>query len=245
MRLLTTALLSATLLLGLTATQAADAAAKTRVLLITGDDVSPAHDWLSCAAATRDVLQGSGQFNVDTVGSPEILAKADNLKTVDVIYFLMFNARTPTLSDAGKENLLNFVKGGKGFVVTHLASASFKEWPEFRKLCGRVWVMGTSGHGPRSVFKARVIDPNSPITKGVKDFDQDDELYAKLQGSDPIHVLLEADSDWSKAKEPLAFTLNYGQGRVFHHTFGHDAKAIHSPEVEKLIVQGTAWAAGK
>ncbi len=88
--------------------------------------------------------------------------------------------------------------------------------------------MGTSGHGPRSVFKAKVVDAASPITKGVKDFDQDDELYGKLQGDAPIHVLMQADSDWSKQAEPLAFTLDYGQGRVFHHTFGHDAKALNS-----------------
>jgi len=137
------------------------------------------------------------------------------------------------------------VKGGKGLVVTHLSSASFKEWPEFRALCGRVWVMGTSGHGPRSVFKAVVVDKTSPITQGVTDFEQDDELYAKLQGDAPIHVLVQADSDWSRQTEPLAFTLEYGKGRVFHHTFGHDAAAIRTPQVQKLIVQGTAWAAGK
>ena len=227
------------------ALQAADAPAKVKVLLITGDDVSGPHDWLSCAAATREVLRNSNRFDVDVVGSPEVLANAANLKNVDVIYFMMYNAKTPTLSDAGKANLLGFVKGGKGFVVTHLSSASFNEWAEFRALCGRVWVMGTSGHGPRSVFKAVVVDKTSPIPRGLSDFNQDDELYAKLQGDAPIHVLLQADSDWSKQTEPLAFTLNYGQGRVFHHTFGHDAKAINTPEVVKLIIQGTAWAAGK
>jgi len=225
--------------------QAADAPAKTKVLLITGDDVSPAHDWLSCAAATRDVLKDSGRFDVDAIGGAEVLANEANLKNVDVIYLMLYNAKTPTLSDKGKENLLNFVKGGKGFVVTHLSSASFKDWPEFKALCGRIWVMGTSGHGPRSVFKAVVVDKASPITKGVSDFEQDDELYAKLQGEAPIRVLVQADSDWSKKTEPLAFTLDYGKGRVFHHTFGHDAKAIGTPEVKKLIVQGTAWAAGK
>jgi type 1 glutamine amidotransferase len=244
MRLLTSLLIASTLFTGVATLGAADTPAKTRVLLITGDDVS-AHDWLSCAVATRDVLQGSGQFTVEVTGGAEVLAKADNLKNVDVIYFLMYNAKTPMLSDAGKENLLGFVKGGKGFVVAHLASASFKDWPEFRSLCGRVWVMGTSGHGPRSVFKAKVVDAASPITKGVKDFDQDDELYGKLQGDAPIHVLMEADSDWSKKAEPLAFTLDYGKGRVFHHTFGHDAKAILTPEVKTLIVQGTAWTVGK
>ncbi len=245
MRISLRSFLSLALLASALALPAADAPAKIKVLLITGDDVSPAHDWLSCAAATREVLLASGRFDVDVVGSPEALANEANLRNVDVIYFMSYNARTPTLSDKGKANLLSFVKGGKGFVVTHLASASFKEWPEFRALCGRVWVMGTSGHGPRSVFAAKVVDKTSPITQGVSDFAQDDELYAKLQGDAPIHVLLQADSDWSKKTEPLAFTLEYGQGRVFHHTFGHDAKAIQTPEVKKLIVQGTAWAAGK
>jgi len=225
--------------------QAADAPAKTRILLITGDDVSPAHDWLSCAAATREVLKESGRFDVEVIGGAEVLANETALKNVDVIYLMLYNAKTPTLSDKGKENLLNFVKGGKGFVVTHLSSASFEEWPEFKALCGRAWVMRTSGHGPRSVFKAVVVDKASPITQGVNDFNQDDELYAKLQGDAPIHVLVQADSDWSKKTEPLAFTLDYGKGRVFHHTFGHDAKAINTPEVKKLIIQGTAWAAGK
>jgi type 1 glutamine amidotransferase len=223
----------------------AQAPAKARILLITGDDVSPAHDWITCATATREVLNESGGFEVDVVGSPEALANDANLKNVDVIYLMMYNARTPTLSDRGKENLVNFVKGGKGLVVTHLSSASFKEWPEFKALCGRIWVMGTSGHGPRGVFKAMIVDKASPITKGVDDFAQDDELYARLQGEAPIHVLVQADSDWSKKTEPLAFTLDYGKGRVFHHTFGHDTKAIRTPQVKRLIVQGTAWAAGR
>lgn len=224
------------------AVHAADAP-KAKILIVTGDDVS-AHDWLTCATATRTVLASSGRFDVETAGNPEVLANEANLKDVDAIYLMIYNARTPTLSDKGKENLLNFVKGGKGLVVTHLSSASFKEWPEFKALCGRIWVMGTSGHGPRGVFKAVVVDKASPITSGVGDFTQDDELYSKLQGDVPIHVLVQAESEWSKKTEPLAFTLDYGKGRVFHHTFGHDVKALATPEVKKLIVQGTAWAAG-
>jgi type 1 glutamine amidotransferase len=238
-------LLAVVALAGAVALQAADAPAKARVLIVTGDDASPAHDWLSCASTTREVLRDSGRFEVDVVGGAEVLANEANLKNVDAIYLMLYNARTPTLSDQGKANLLNFVKGGKGLVVTHLSSASFKEWPEFKALCGRIWVMGTSGHGPRSVFKAVVVDKASPITKGVEDFSQDDELYSKLQGDAPIHVLVQAESEWSKKTEPLAFTLDYGKGRVFHHTFGHDPKAINTPAVKTLIVQGTGWAAGR
>jgi type 1 glutamine amidotransferase len=103
--------------------------------------------------------------------------------------------------------------------------------------------MGKSGHGPRGVFKANITKLEHPITKGLEDFETDDELYAKLLGDTPIQVLVTANSDWSKATEPLVFTLEYGKGRVFHETFGHDGKAIKTPNVSKLIQRGTEWAA--
>jgi len=68
-------------------------------------------------------------------------------------------------------------------VISHLSSASFKEWDEFPKLCGRYWVMRESGHGPRSVFKVRIANKDHPITQGLADFEADDELYAKLLGT--------------------------------------------------------------
>lgn len=222
---------------------AADAPPRIRLLLITGDDVAPSHNWSEVTAATRELLNATGRFEVRVSEDAGILDSAATLARYDAVVFGMYNAKTPTLSDAAKANLLNYVKGGKGFVVSHLASASFKEWPEFRQLCGRQWVMGTSGHGPRSTFKVRVVDSNHPITQGLQDFVADDELYAKLQGDAPIHVLLEADSDWSKQTEPMAFTLEYGQGRVFHHTFGHDGKAVQNPAVRTLIQRGCEWAA--
>lgn len=222
---------------------AADSPAKIQALLITGDDVAPFHNWREMSEATREALMASEKFEVKVCEDAAILEAANALKKYDLIFLTSFNAKTPTLSDSAKENLLNFVKGGKGFAVSHLASASFKEWPEFKKLCGRYWVMGTSGHGPRSVFKVKIANPDHAICRGMEDFEADDELYAKLQGDTAINVLVEADSDWSKKTEPLAFTLEYGEGRVFHEAFGHDRKAIMNPSVQKLIVRGCQWAA--
>jgi len=221
---------------------AAADAPKIKVLIVTGDDVG-VHPWREVTQATRDVLQAAGKFEVKVCEDPGVLESAASLKRYDAVYLAMYNAKLPTLNDQAKQNLLEFVKGGKGFVVAHLSSASFKEWAEFQKLCGRNWVMGKSGHGPRSVFKAKITDTTHPITQGLADFETDDELYAKLQGDTPIKALVTADSDWSKQTEPLAFVLEYGQGRVFHHTFGHDGKAVNTPGVQKLIQRGTEWAA--
>ncbi len=181
---------------------AGQSAEKLRVLLITGDDVK-AHNWKEMSAATREVLDASGKFNVTMAEDLSPLDSAAGLKNYDLIFLTRYNT-TGTLSDAGKQNLLDFVKSGKGLAVSHLASASFKECDEFRKLCGRYWVMKKSGHGPRSVFTAKIADQAHPITKGLKDFQTDDELYAKLEGDAPIHVLVEADSDWSKKTERKA-----------------------------------------
>ena len=230
-------------LIGVFGVNAAEAKAKKiKALIITGDDVS-VHPWQEVSAATRAILQETGKFDVKICEDPGILESMASIQRYDVIYLAMYNATTPTLSDTAKNNLVNYIKGGKGFIVSHLSSASFKEWDEFKKICGRYWVMGKSGHGPRSVFKAKIANKEHPITKGLEDFDQDDELYAKLQGNEPITVLVTADSDWSKQTEPLAFVLQYGDGRVFHHTFGHDGKALSNPAVRKLIARGTEWAA--
>jgi uncharacterized protein len=242
MRLLSSMLIGLGLC-GLLATGQAAEAKKIKVLLVTGDDVAPAHNWRETSAATRDALVASGKFDVKICEDAGILEANSSLQQYDLIYLNLYNAKTPTLTGEAKENLLNFVKNGKGFAVAHLSSASFKEWDEFKKLCGRYWVMGTSGHGPRSVFQVKIADPQHPVTQGLSTFEADDELYAKLQGDAPIHVLVTADSDWSKRTEPLAFTLEYGRGRVFHQAFGHDGKALSNPSVQKIIQRGCEWAA--
>jgi type 1 glutamine amidotransferase len=220
-------------------TQAAD---KIKVLIVTGDDVN-VHKWKEVAPATKDILTAAGKFDVKITENTKDLEKADDLKTYDVVFLALYNNSTPTLTDTAKKNLLDFVKGGKGIVVSHLASASFKEWDEFKKLCGRYWVMGTSGHVARGKFKVAIKDKENPIMKGLQDFEADDECYSKLQGDAPIQVLATSESEFSKKTEPMVFTTTYGQGRVFHETFGHDTKALDNAAIKTIIQRGTEWAA--
>ena len=42
----------------------AEPPAKIQVLMVTGDDVAPYHDWREISEATRDVLVRSGKFDV-------------------------------------------------------------------------------------------------------------------------------------------------------------------------------------
>jgi type 1 glutamine amidotransferase len=212
------------------------------VLLISGDDVS-AHDWREMSEATREVLVNSGRFEVKVCEDPLILESETALRSYQAIVFLLYNQQVPMLTKQAQDNLLSFVKGGKGFYSQHLASGAFSQWEEFGKLCGRKWVMGTSGHGPRGEFQARIVDKEHPITKGMEDFTADDELYSKLQGTGEIHPLVEADSDWSSQTEPMVFSSRYGEGRSVHNALGHDRKAIMNPNMQKLIARSVEWVA--
>lgn len=222
--------------------QGAEKPVPIKALLITGDDVD-VHPWREISETTREILVNTGKFDVKVCEDPHILESETALKAYDVIVFTIFSRKIAMIPAEAQENLLNFVKGGKGFYVQHLASASFPKWEEFGKLCGRKWVMRTSGHGPRSVFKSNIVNKEHPITQGLSDFETDDELYAKLQGTGEINVLVSADSDWSNKTEPLVFTSKYGQGRVVHNAYGHDRKALMTPTVQKLIARGVEWAA--
>ncbi len=220
---------------------AEEPAAKIKVLIITGDNVA-VHKWKETTAAVRKILVDSGRFDVQVSEDLKPLESSDALNAYDVLVLNRYN-RTAPLSDTAKKDLLDFVRGGKGIYVQHMASASFPKWDDFGKLCGRYWVMGKSGHGPRGVFAAKITTEKHPITAGLKDFQADDELYSKLEGSEPVQVLVEAYSDFSKKTEPLVFVKEFGKGRVVHSTFGHDAKAIATPEVTTIIVRGVEWAA--
>ncbi len=214
-----------------------------RVLIITGHDV-PAHDWRTVTPILRSHLELTGRFEVFVSEEPLVLESKAALEKYDVILMNYYNAQLPSITEQARENLLAFVRGGKGLVSFHFTCRAFQDWPEFRNLIGRIWTTG-SGHGPRGKFTVKVKNPDHFITQGLSDFEADDELYSKLVGDAKINVLVEAYSDWSKQTEPIAWTLDYGRGRVFNYVLGHDAAACRNPNFARLLQRGTEWAAGK
>ena len=89
-----------------------------------------------------------------------------------------------------------------------------------------------------------MADPDHPITAGLAGFETDDELYTCLAGERPIQVVAKSRSKVDGKDYPMAFVLNYGQGRVFHTVLGHDVKAMTISGVPELLRRGCAWAAG-
>jgi uncharacterized protein len=215
---------------------------KAKVLLVTGQEY-PGHPWKETAPALAEAIQKDARLTVRTLEDPHFLDSAA-LQQYDVALLNFMNWEQPSPGEKARENLRGFVASGKGLVLFHFACGAWQDWPEFPKLAGRAWDPKLRGHDPRGKFQVEIADPNHPIVKGLKDFETDDELYTCLAGDYPIHILAQARSKVDNRDYPMAFTSNYGKGRVFHSVLGHDLKATTVPQVGELYRRGCAWAAG-
>lgn len=213
-----------------------------RVLIVTGQDY-PGHKWRLTTPVLADLLRKDRRLEVRVVEDPHFLDSAA-LQSYDVVVLHFMNWKQPAPGQSDRVNLCQFVAGGKGLVLVHFACGAFQDWPEFRKLAGRVWDPKKRGHDPHGTFRVNMTDIDHPVTRSMKSFETTDELYTCLVGDRKVDILATARSSVDAKDYPMAFAFSYGQGRVFHSPLGHDVKAISNPMVAELFQRGCAWAAG-
>jgi type 1 glutamine amidotransferase len=218
-----------------------------RILLVTGID-HPAHDWRKTAPAIKGLLEAEGQMEVRIVEDPSVLDSA-TLTNYAAVLLHFQNWQVAGPGAAARENLRRYVESGGGLVSIHFGCGAWHgEWPEFQNILGRVWHGAGPGkpqHDPRGPFTVHIVDPAHPVTSGMSDFETEDELYTCLTGDAPIHLLAEATSKVDQKAHAMAFVRQYGKGRVFLTTLGHDVRALTNGSVPRLIRQGVSWAASR
>jgi quinoprotein glucose dehydrogenase len=175
---------------------------------------------------------------------------AHNLDYFNAIFF--FGVREIDLTPEQRADLLAFVHDdGKGFVTVHSGATAFFSWPEFGEMVG-----GRFDEHPWGVTDAIVVvdDPSFPAMKyfpksGVF---HDEHYQLKDFSRDKLHVLAHLDASRLDLKAPLvhrkdadfpvAWTKNYGKGRVFYSTLGHEDVAWDTKPIQTMYFEALKWA---
>ena len=211
-----------------------------KVLVLSGSN----HQFESSATVINDFLLLRDDMSVTLTNDKNILASAE-LDQFDVCVFGTGFTRTvrqedgtltrqSELTSKQEDGFFRYIHNGKGLVGVH----------------GTAWWIGgravdligghSNWHPPGATFTVSIEDTEHSITQGLSDFEVEDEIY--ISAYDPyIHIL--ASAEWHDRSHPMAWTKNYGKGRVFYTTLGHSSDTFERPAMQQLISQGVAWAA--
>jgi type 1 glutamine amidotransferase len=170
------------------------------------------------------------------------------LSNVDAIFFM--GHREVPLEASQKDELLSFVREGKGFVAAHVALTAFESWPEFGDLIGARFDQHPIV-GPGTIINE---SPDFPATKHfAPSFPFNDEFYQPKDISrEKVDVVLRLDLTNVPANPalrlngdyPLAWAKTYGKGRVFYSSLGHASSVWDIRDVQQMYFEAMRWALG-
>jgi type 1 glutamine amidotransferase len=191
----------------------------------------------------------------------------------DLVVSNFNNHKGGNWSESTRNAFEKYIKDGHGLVIYHAADNAFRNWKEYNKMIAfggwggrnendgpylyindngkiiRDESKGNGGHhGQRWVFNITNQTPNHPVMKGLpKTFKHniDDELYEKMRGpAENVTILATAYAKNStKRHEPMLLAIDYGKGRVFHTTLGHNVPQTQTTAFIITFVRGAEWAA--
>jgi len=228
--------------------------AKKRLLVITESKgyrhgcVARQGDQLSLVEKTFIELGNkSGMFEAVCSQDSRKDITAENLKNFDAVWF--YTTGELPLSDVQKSDLLAFVRSGKGFGGSHSATDTFYKWKEYGDLIGAYF----DGHPWHTKINVIVEDKKHPATKHLGDsFTITDEIY-QFRGPysrNKLHILLKLDlanlkpGNRKDNDNALAWTHEYGKGRVFYTALGHRDEVWRDPRYQEHVLGGLRYLFG-
>jgi type 1 glutamine amidotransferase len=166
--------------------------------------------------------------------------------------------KTPPMTVKGKQNLLDAIAGGKGFVGFHAATDSFhspgpgNENTEvvdpYIQMIGGEFV----SHGPQQDAKITLAAkfPGAPSIEVGQSVSLMEEWYASKNFAKDLRVILVQETTgmqgdvYQRPNFPCTWARKHDKGRVFYTSLGHREDVWTSPMFQALTLGGLAWAMG-
>jgi type 1 glutamine amidotransferase len=196
-------------------------------------------------------------YEVRVEESPAIYADEQYMQTVDLIQ------QTNTMNTIEREEFLGLQKaivGGAGFGGWHGGIAdSYRNSSDYLQMLGGQFAnhpgkspdecIGeqSDNYVPHTINMTE-LGRNHEITRGISDFELTTEQYWVLHDSynDVLATTTQKVRPWDpwnrEITSPAIWTRNWGKGKIFVITCGHNLEVVLNPNVKTIIERGLLWA---
>jgi type 1 glutamine amidotransferase len=193
----------------------------------------------------------SNLFRVDCTQDVVKDVTKENLQNYDIVMFYTTGGRRqlPIAEDALDYLLGTWLKQkGHGFIGAHSAADTYADYEPYWDMLGGSF----NGHpwGSGEKVTVTVHDTEHPISKPWgSEFEIQDEIYRfKNWQPEKVRVLMSLNMAKTKRKEPyhvpIAWCKEYGDGKAFHMSLGHNEFVWEDPRYMQSMLGGIKWILG-
>jgi type 1 glutamine amidotransferase len=185
----------------------------------------------------KNLLEG---FDVETSEDLTIL-ESNRLHEFDVIIPIWTQDE---LSHFQETSLVEAIEKGLGLASWHGLLAAFDNNHPFKMVLGGQFI----AHPGNFIEYDVSFSKEDPLTKGLTDFKMfSEQYYMHVDPNNEVIATTVVEGDrftWLKGGTmPVAWKRQWGEGRVFYHTLGHNPQELEIESVKELTRRGILWAA--
>jgi len=163
---------------------------------------------------------------------------------------LVFYDMWRNISEQEQQAYIELTKQGSPILFLHHTLAAYQQWPEYEKILGGKYIeRGTEARAEElSTYRhdvwldVQVVNPEHPVTKGMKPFRIFDEVYGNFRVLPKVIPLLKTNHP--ESGPVIAWENRYNSSPVIFLQPGHDKNAYESENYRRLVLQSINYLAG-
>ena len=211
------------------------------------------HDYKGLQPVLTQAIQKNSPLPIEFTPStdPKEWAKKGFADKYDLIV-LFFSLHDPTGSSAEKPgksivaNIAQTIHDGKPAVVIHGTLHSYRELNQDRDAFCEAMGLTSVRHDTAREITTKKVSDHWIVADWPADWKtSSDELYENVKFWPNAKPLLTGYSIETKKDQVVAWTNQYGKGRVFGTTLGHGPPTTNMESYHKLLANGLLWACGQ
>lgn len=178
-------------------------------------------------------------------GTADGWERADLAAADVVVLYDMPKAFTP----AQQERFRSLFARGTGLVVLHHALVSELNWPDYERIIGGVYPIGSASSATPVGYRHGVDIPvvvatrDHPITAGFGNFTVQDEIYWGFRvGADVTPLLATTHPESGKT---LSWCRTEGKSRIVYLQLGHGSPCFEDVHYRDYLARCLRWTAGR